>query len=251
MIPMPETDSLFLLNLHRKDITYRAGLCLSGVSGQTLSQLDSDFLHVQERQRWQGFKHSKRADDYLRGRYCAKRAVAVLHPDQPATEIKVDSGVFHQPLLLCPVDPLLRVSLSHASAVTGAVVFPAAHPMAVDIETIAPDNAEELKAQLTALEATMLAGLTAFSELEAITAMWTIKEALSKVLGSGLTAPISLYEVSDIDAQSGLLTARFGHFLQYKALCFRWGRAMCSLVLPGRSRLAEGAELVRVGQRIT
>lgn len=246
---MSETDSLFLLNLHRKEASFRAGLCLSAVSSQVLSQLDSNFLHHRERQRWQAFKHAKRADDYLRGRYCSKRATAVLNPDQPAAQIMVDSGVFHQPLLVCPADPQLMVSLSHASQITAAVVFPAAHPMAVDVEDIDPGNAEELRAQLTDSESNMLAGLSTFSELEVITAMWTIKEALSKVLGSGLTAPLSLYEVSTVNAKAGLITAQFCHFLQYKALCFRWGLSMCTLVLPGRSRLAEEAELVRAGQK--
>ncbi len=247
---MPKTDSLFLLNLQRKEAAFQAGLCLSGVNGKTLSQSDSHFLHTRERERWRSFKHSKRANDYLCGRYCTKRAVAVLNPDQSANQIMVDSGVFHQPLLVCPADPLLRASLSHAPEVTAAVVFPAAHPMAVDVESIDPGNAQELKSQLTDSESAMLANLTVFSELEVITAMWTIKEALSKVLGSGLTAPLELYEVSDIEAQSGLLTAQFRYFLQYKALCFRWGHSMCSLVLPARSRLLEEAELVKAGQEI-
>lgn len=237
-----------LLQLQRADSAHRAGLSLVSSSANDLGATAGDFLHHQEWHRWQSFSHRRRADDYLRGRHSAKQAVSVLYPDQIANEVIVESGVFQQPLLVCPSDPMLRISLSHASSLTAAVAFPAAHPMAIDVETIDSSHLPELKSQLTSAEVKLLTKFGSFSELEAVTAMWTIKEALSKALRSGLTAPVSIYEVAAVTADSGLLRAQFRHFIQYQALCFRCGLAMCSLVLPGRSRLLNDGELVLAGQ---
>lgn len=241
-------DYVTVLNLKRADGQWRGGLCLSRVNARQIAESASEWLHPEEYQRWQAFAYSKRAGDYLRGRYAAKHAVKAMHPSLAAGGIKIESGIFQQPILSCPAPARLDVSISHAPGLTAAVAFPSAHPMAIDVETVHPDNHNELQSQVTNNETALLKAIYVFSELELLTAMWTVKEALSKALGCGLTAPFHLFEVSEIHEQNGLLNVRFENFIQYQAVCLRWAGAICTLLFPGKSQLLQQAQLATHGQ---
>ncbi len=244
-LPADRPGAVFLkqLELQRTDQVYLAGLCLTTTGADELRQHAQSFLHPHEWQRLQAYAHRKRADDYLRGRYAAKQATTVLCPRQPQPGIRVDSGIFRQPLLWCPDNPALEVSLSHAASVTAAIAYPGAHPMAIDTENIDGANVKTLHEQVTEQEQRLVAQLSGYSQLQLVTGLWTVKEALSKVMRCGLTAPISIFEIADCSDTDGVLEFRFKHFIQYKALCFVWLNTMCSIVLPANTRLVEQSRL--------
>jgi 4'-phosphopantetheinyl transferase len=75
--------------------------------------------------------------------------------------------------------------------------------------------------------------------LEIATALWTIKEALSKVLCTGLMAPIQVYNLTEFQPiDSGIWESLFQNFGQYKAVTWIGSSHVLSLVLPKRSSLS-------------
>jgi hypothetical protein len=69
--------------------------------------------------------------------------------------------------------------------------------------------------------------------------MWTIKEALSKVLKTGMMTPMEIYQVNAIDQvlYNGFCVSTFTYFSQYKALSFPWKNTLCSIILPKETNI--------------
>lgn len=236
-------DYVLQLGLERSDQLRTAGLCLTTAKASELRCNTQAFLHPHEQQRFRDFSHKKRADDYVRGRYAAKQAIKAIHKQHLMETAKIESGIFRQPLLSCPFDSTLEVSLSHSASISAAIAYPGAHPMAIDVENVDPESGKELATQVSTHEKALFGKLSNFSELEVFTGLWTIKEALSKVMRCGLTAPISIFDISDYTVSGHIITANFSHFMQYKALCFPWLNCMCSIVLPRNTELLQQSEL--------
>ncbi|SEW51893.1 4'-phosphopantetheinyl transferase family protein [Chitinophaga arvensicola] len=178
------------------------------------------FLHPEEHTTLTG----EALQHYLSGRLAAK--LAASHFTQvPAAEICIRTGVFGQPLLYCPGHSNIQVSIAHSGSHAIAVVFPEGHPMGVDIEDTR--NAR-LLSPLTPAEATLAADPLL---------LWTAREALSKVLKTGLTIDLELLAVAAVSFESGFLIVTFAHFPQYKAISWMAGPMACSLVLPLRSEI--------------
>jgi 4'-phosphopantetheinyl transferase len=77
------------------------------------------------------------------------------------------------------------------------------------------------------------------NRLEITSALWTIKEALSKVLCTGLMTPMQIYNLTAFQPiDSGTWEALFQNFGQYKAVTWIGSLHVLSVVLPKRSRLA-------------
>ncbi len=172
------------------------------------SQPDS-ILHPDEHRE---FKSQKRQQEYVRGRYAAKRALG--------GDFAVLSGVFQQPYV---VGTNLGVSISHSGKWAAALAFPESHPMAIDIERIDPKRHKAIESQMTDRELAMIA------EVEnGHFVFWTAKEALSKVLRCGL---MTSFKILEIDT-AGSNEATFKHFPQYKAHSFFKEDLVCTIVLP-------------------
>lgn len=237
-------DYVTRLTLERADGRWLAGLCLSWIPGQRLAGEAAHWLHPEEYERFREFAYERRAHDYLRGRYAVKQAVRAMYPDLAATDIHVESGIFQQPVLSSPLSERVDVSISHTPELSAAVAFPGGHPLAIDVESVNEENREVLLSQISPDEQSRLSAVGGFSELERLTALWTAKEALSKALGCGMTTPFRLFEVSEIEAHEAYFVARFEHFMQYRAMCFRCAGVPCALLLPDRSRLLEQSALL-------
>ncbi|MEX2497446.1 MAG: 4'-phosphopantetheinyl transferase superfamily protein [Wenzhouxiangellaceae bacterium] len=232
-------DYVTKLTLERADGRWLAGLCLSCITGQRLADEAAQWLHPGEYERFKGFAHNRRAHDYLRGRYAVKKAVKAMYPDLAATAIHIESGIFQQPVLSSPLSERVDVSISHTSELSAAVAFPGRHPLAIDVESVNEENRDALLGQISPDEQSRLSAVGGFSELERLTALWTAKEALSKALGCGMTTSFCLFKVNEIEVHEDYFVARFEHFMQYRAMCFRCTGVLCTLLLPDRSRLLE------------
>jgi phosphopantetheinyl transferase len=76
---------------------------------------------------------------------------------------------------------------------------------------------------------------------ELATALWTSKEALSKILCTGLTSPIQIYSLVEFNLiRLGTWEGLFQNFGQYKAMTSIYSSYALSIVLP-RSSVMGGA----------
>jgi 4'-phosphopantetheinyl transferase len=215
------------LQIQRTSASFTACIATSHETLATLQSLKDNFLHPEERTYFNTLAVAKKQHSYLHGRYTAKQAVASYTGFMPAS-FKISAGVFQQPVL--PITNV-QLSLSHTDEWCIAVVFPEAHPMGVDVELISPAIHETIDEIITAHERTL------FTVLDAgyLSLLWTIKEALSKTIRTGLMTPLKVYEVSEVIYKDGIFEAHFTNFAQYKCLSWIAGDHAWSVALPKNS----------------
>lgn len=216
------------ITVTREGALIPVSMAVSSLSLSALQVQLSRFLHPEERavSRGAGQHH------YLLGRHAAKLA-AVDFTGVAGANIRIHPGVFGQPVLSCPGYGNLQVSITHSGGSAMAVVFPEAHPMAIDIELL---DGDRFLPPLTPAEELLVASLPYTTE-EQTYLLWTAREALSKVLRTGLTTDLELFNVKSLAINGSFLVAEFQHFMQYKAISWRAGNIACSLVLPQRSQV--------------
>lgn len=221
------------LVLKREHESFDACFC---IIRDTLPQLARRLalLHPVEQAYYNGLKFDKRKLSYLLGRQAAKTAVALLAGVEDLSSFYIGAGVFQFPVVKELPLRNIQVSISHCEQTGIALAFPEEHPLGIDIEKIEDDKAAIIKDYLSAreYELAMLCGLPAAS---GCFMMWTIKEALTKILRTGLTTDLHMIELASLERTGTTYTSTFRHFTQYKALSCQHGDYICSLVLPART----------------
>lgn len=200
----------------------------------------SNFLHSKEMEYYNTLCFPKRQYSYLLGRYCVKEALKQMCPDIDSKKILLENGVFGQPFIESPSNSLkTHITLSHTNAIAVAIAFPEEYPMGIDIEYINPQIEQILLEQLTDKEKESIALNAAPSRATYYTLYWTLKEALSKTLRTGMTVPFILYAVKNLCCYYNYWVADFEHFTQYQAVSFLVAdHYVCSIVYPKKSTLA-------------
>ena len=224
------------LTLRRPNETFKAGFCLCEFSKFPNYEEIVAFLHPQERKYYEKLKFEKRIKSYLVGRLTAKKAIAVLVGEVDLTKILIQSGIFTQPIATYKEKQNIQVSISHSDDFGAAVAFPEAHPMGIDIEKIHREQNEAIEREVTESEIKLIKGLP-FSYETMLTFLWTAKEALSKVLKTGLMTPFKIYEVEKIENHQDYLLSFYKNFAQYKTVSFLIGNNVCSIVYPMKTEL--------------
>jgi 4'-phosphopantetheinyl transferase len=215
------------LNIQRSTGIYTACIAIAEQTLHALQSLKAQYLHPDEYTYFNTLSAAKRQHSYLHGRYTAKQAIATYTSHMPAS-IRISTGVFQQPIL--PITNV-QLSLSHTDRYCIALVFPEAHPMGVDVEFISPAIFETIDDIITAHERTLFPVLDAGN----LSLLWTIKEALSKTLRTGLMTPLQVYEVSELIYKDGIFESHFTNFAQYKCLSWIAGDHAWSVALPKNS----------------
>ncbi|WP_343834582.1 4'-phosphopantetheinyl transferase family protein [Bacillus horti] len=224
--------------------TYTANLSL-GLSNPTSTEQIIPFLSPREQQELEQFKFEKRRREYSLGRYVGKKSVQSLLNNTAMEDISIINGVFNQPVLYYPnSSERIQVSISHADHLAVALAFPEEHPMGIDVEKVSGDNEEALLRQMLDTELELLKGQQLLLN-QGLTLLWTAKEALSKVLKTGLTVPLSVLAIHHLEKTDEGYMCEFKNFLQYKTYSWLFDCYVCSLCLPRNSLLCSSSEEIR------
>lgn len=181
-------------------------------------------------------KFEKRKISYLVGRYAAKQAISVLIGEKNLKSILVQKGIFGHPIATCLHEQNVQVSISHCNRLGAALAFSEAHPLGIDIEEVNAARSRALEGQITFAEKELIKNLP-FGYDRMLTVLWTAKEALSKILKTGLTTPFHLFEVNKLEANHDYTISFFENFMQYKAISFDVGFSVCSIVCPRKTEI--------------
>lgn len=219
------------ITLERKEWRGQAHLGFASPSFSELYRKRFQFMHPQELERLDKLSHPRLRFQFLAGRYTAKLTLASFLKMDAASHTWVKSGVFCQPIVECSTKNVPGISIAHTRRLGGSVVFPREHPMAIDLECPREDALDSIIRLVTPIEQTMRSQSDE-GDLLFYTRLWTVKEALSKVLGTGLMTPIQVYEVNQEIQKEHHTVSYFTNFSQYQAISFRVGSSLCSLVLP-------------------
>jgi 4'-phosphopantetheinyl transferase len=222
---------------------HREGTCLSAMlviafhdfSCSCWSETASEILGTNETAYFSTLRFARRQETYLLGRYAAKVALSKVLAEPDLKAIEIERGVFEQPVVRCDGNGGWDVTISHAGSLAVVLAYPTGHPMGIDIERIDPAGRETILSQLSEQERKWL-HLSVSQKLEIATGLWAAKEALSKVLRSGLMSPVKIYNLAEFHAiDSGVLEGFFENFAQYKARIWIGASYALSIVLPKRS----------------
>jgi 4'-phosphopantetheinyl transferase len=191
-------------------------------------------------------RFERRQKSYLLGRYAAKLALKEALSEPDLKSIQILKGVFEQPIVHCKGNSGWSVTISHADSLAVGLAYPAGHPMGVDLERIDPTRYEAILSQLSQEEINWSQSGGADRYVVA-TALWTAKEALSKVLTTGLMTPARIYDLAEFGrAGSGVWEGLFQNFAQYKAKVWIGSSYALSIVMPKRSMFCEVPDLCSV-----
>lgn len=220
------------ITLKRKEQDFRAAFCL--VRGDLPSLEDHlPVLHPTERAYYESLKFGRRKQSYLLGRIAAKTAVSVLLDASDPASFHIGFGIFHFPVVK-GLSENVQVSISHCNDIGIALAFPEEHPLGLDIERISGQRLEVMKSQISPAESILLESCNV-SPATGFALAWTVKEALSKVLKTGLTADLGLLEVDSMKSSGPAYESTFRHYNQYKAVSCHSGDYACSIVLPRKT----------------
>lgn len=224
------------LTLNTPEEIYRSNICLGYLPSIIAMYEKEMFLHPEEQNYYETLKFERRKKSYLLGRYLVKRAVSAFTKEGKLENILVVKGVFDQPLIRCPYHKNIQTSLTHCDDFGAAIVYPDNFSMGIDIEKIDLNRTSVLGSQITEEEKLLIRRFP-YSYVEMLTYLWTVKEALSKVLKTGLTTPFHVFEVDKVQFEYNYIICYFKNFIQYKAISFALEQYVCSLVYPRRAEL--------------
>ncbi|MBO0997910.1 4'-phosphopantetheinyl transferase superfamily protein [Bacillus sp. SD075] len=160
----------------------------------------------------------KRAIEAKKSLYCGKKAIMEFL-DIGLDEIKNVSllkGVFGQPVIVTNLFLLMNmgISITHTDKTFGILIFDQMHPMGIDIETKTKSDSEFLGTYLTEAEKKMIMESEGVLSKEIF---FSAKESLSKVLKTGLTSPLEIYEISKVIIDHNNISLFYKNFSQYKS----------------------------------
>lgn len=198
--------------------------------------LNLEDLHPNEKAVYQQYQYNRRKESYLLGRLSAKEAILPLTNISSPKSIWIDTGVFQFPIVKCPNNSNIQVSISHCDTIGFSVAYPEAHPMGIDVEKIHADRTTTLLSQLTQKEQLLLTKKNN-STIANYTALFSIKEALSKVIRTGMMLDFKFLEVDAVNINQQVIACTFTHFGQYKAYAYLSEEYVFSIVLPKRTQV--------------
>ncbi|WP_232773767.1 MULTISPECIES: 4'-phosphopantetheinyl transferase family protein [Brevibacillus] len=148
--------------------------------------------------------------------------------------ICIEQGIFHHPVASLPNTTNVQVSITHCDDFAAAIAFSEELPMGIDMERISVDRNKVLETQMTVKESSLLSSLP-YSYETTLTLFWTVKEALSKVLKTGLTTSFHIYEISQVEVRDEVVFSLFDNFPQYRTASYILGDYVCSITYPKKT----------------
>ena len=161
-----------------------------------------DWLTPDERARFAAFRFDKRRQDWLLGRWAAKRALLELAglPQSDIARFEVLSAASGAPIAKLDGDPYdVGLSISHSHGRAFSIVSNDIADLGCDIEFVEPRSAAFVDTFFTTAERDRVERAEVDYRDILITMIWSAKESTLKVLGTGLRADTRSVEVTAAD----------------------------------------------------
>jgi phosphopantetheinyl transferase len=185
-----------------------------------VNERDDSYLSESELKQLAYFKSAIRDRTFRLGRRAVKRALAHLFSGVDASNWDVSPNVHGAPVVACltNVQPPIHVSISHTDRAAVGLVTSRLWPAAIDLEEVVPRNEALLLDYVTLSEKRFIESQLEVLPVVALTMLWSVKESLAKLLESGLSAQINVYETTDWTFDSeGRLSVKFINFSHVQA----------------------------------
>lgn len=146
-----------------------------------------DWLAPDERARLDAMRFVPRRDNFLLGRWTAKRLIAAVRPGTGLAAIAIRAAADGAPEAFLDGAPLpLTVSISHRAGRALAAMGDAGAALGADLELVEPHSALLVADFFTAAEAAEIAACPPAGRDRAIALIWSAKESALKARRTGL-----------------------------------------------------------------
>jgi 4'-phosphopantetheinyl transferase EntD len=186
-------------------------------------------LHPLEKLHIRKIKTEGRLKSYLSGRYVAKQVIATFEQVEKQ-DIIILNGIFGQPIIRSPKCNI-QVSITHCNEISAAMAFPRCYPMGIDIEIIKNRNRSVFNRLLSMTEIEIFKRLP-YSDCEVVTFFLSVKEALSKVIKTGLDISYTVFEISHIKLVDNNPICFFKMFPQFCTISYHYNGFFYSIAYP-------------------
>lgn len=193
-------------------------------------------FHVEERKIFENYSFEHRKWSYVLGRISAKLAANHFLKLPSLASINIIRGVFGFPIVKSPIAKNIQISISHSDTLGVSIAFDETHPMGIDIEKISKDRIGAMLS-IVSNDEQLLFKEYAVEELSSLTMIWCAKEALSKVIKTGMMIDFKFLEIHTIEMKKNLFLLSFKNFGQYKGICYSNDTYAISIVLPKKTNL--------------
>lgn len=190
-----------------------------------------DLLSNEEKKTFKTLKYEKRINSFMQSKISSKKAVGGLIEYYDYKSIEIKNGVFSQPYIVCDKSNNVNITISHCDKLGVAVAFSEKNCVGIDVEEIDEKNIEAITSQCTEKEIEFINSTFNKKEI-GLTAIWCSKEALSKIIKTGLTLSLEILELDNIKVVDNYIISQYKNFHQYKCISWRVQDEICSLVLP-------------------
>lgn len=216
--------------------TSNAGICLCEFTMDSYNYVKATILHQQEKKDYENWEFEKRIKSFLIGRYAAKKAIASLTGEERLEEIMIQNGIFGQPIVKHAANQNIQVSITHCNNYGAALAFFEDYPMGIDMDLINENNCKLIESCITDKEKRLIEQVP-YDYSSALTLLWTARESLSKVLRTGLTTPMHIFAVKNIETSCDGIINNYENFAQYTTLSFKLNEYMISITYPKNIQL--------------
>src|SRR5260370_4506801 len=224
----------------------------------SFTELAAEFVGPLENAYCSTLRSERRQKSYLLGRYAAKLALREPLSERNRKVVEILKGVCEQPIVQSERKGGWGVTISHSDSLAVCLAFPAGHPFGVDVERIDQARQETILSQLSPQEISWVKSAPTDGQRVA-TALWASKEALSKVLTTGLMTPLHIYNLSEFSRiDSGIWEGCFQNFGQYKVRVWAGASYVLSIAMPKQSVFEPPAKfcsvllcLLPIGRRVS
>lgn len=212
--------------LHRKILFKEIILGVCNISSMQEETNLKEYFTMKEWTKYNNYRRTHRKLSYVCGRLAAKYAINMLYTEQDMKEIEIDNGIFHEPYLPLSSKTSSFISIAHSKNVGVALVSRNIPYIGIDIEENNKKYVNNIRISLSDAEKRILCD----NQLEIFA--WTAKEALSKVLKTGMSTTFRIYEISHVYEEDNVYYAKFRYFPQYKAVSICCNTFWITIVVP-------------------
>jgi 4'-phosphopantetheinyl transferase EntD len=176
-------------------------------------------------------KRSDRRMSFLLGRSAARQALKSIWGELPM-DLSIENAERHNPIVKSGKFPRQNISISHKNNLAVAAAFEAGFYFGIDLEEINCTTMPLLMEFMTSAEKLSLQGCPPHAAYSL--AIFSAKEALSKLTTLGFQVPFLRYEINEIKVDgSGLeVTTSFKNFPGYIAKTYIGSHFVISFAFP-------------------
>lgn len=229
----------YVLILKNKEEVFKVGLALLNANYNQCMEFTNYIFSSRELKELYKYNIIRR-HQYLLGRISSKLIIQSLF-NVSGDKIQIYNSILGFPILYIEGVSNMQVSITHKNNWGASIVFPEKFPIAIDIESINDVNNNEYIMNTYSQNEIMIINQLNFENKSLL--IWTIKEALSKIIKTGMTCPLSLYEIDKIQLfkhkNNNYYKSNFKNFYQYQTLSTKIKDIILSIAVPKNTYLME------------